>query len=169
MTAIKISLAFFLLISMLSCKDQNYDIDLSEAIMKVTNCIEGNNNCPDTIYISPNTVPLDLFISKRFENCVDEYSEYRSYNFNLNYKKALEGNEVIVRNFEFNKKWIPPRSSSTLKAFVIFSPTIINDDRIIVFINKYLSGKNISSNACHFIKRQNNIEFIKCDCSHNPY
>lgn len=148
-------------------------VDIGDAINKLSGCDNNSINCPDTIYVSNKQIDIENYDMSRMYHCLKEKNALNLDEFKISDQvPKIRLEDIDNENtyyYELNSNWRPPRRRTRDKVYFTYSKPFISDSKAIIYVTKYLSGKDIGISACLFDLKNNEFVLDDCYCRWNPY
>ena len=171
MNVIKLLLAAFFFISILSCIENTQTIDLSKYLKKLADCDPMSINCPDTIYYADQATDISFFNISSINDCFNKEN-----NANIDELEKIQFSSAFdnfnigrLKKFSFNKTFIPPKISSPKRVHIVYSDVFKHNAKYFIFFNKYISGKELVFSYCSLVKKNDSFQVGSCSCELNPF
>lgn len=171
----KLAIAGLIALLLTGCGTDRVSIDLGPAVSRVTHCSNLEASCPDSLILATDAVSvLDYDLSSWYnclgrEGVLSQPSSSMQVNSSISVSVPTSIPNRNLYRYKYKKGWKPPDVASRKRLFLSYSEVYSYDDKALLFLTTYASGKDIDVNVCVYQISGKTAHFDDCYCSINPF
>lgn len=171
----KLASAGLIILLLTGCSSGPLSIDLGPALSRVTNCTNLGAGCPDSLFLAADAVSVLDYDLSSWYNCLEREGVLSQPSTAIQVNRTVSVSiptSIPNRNlysYKYDKGWKPLHVASRKRLFISYSEAYSYDNKAIVFLTTYASGRDIDVDVCVYEISGKTAHFDDCYFSINPF